>query len=351
MCSRCGHLSRKACTGTGPRIVGAYSEMRHRLARIPGAFAVGAAAGLPLASVRGDTGLRTAATPNVRGSADWQVVTPGYFDALGTPLRSGRAFTDGDVHGTQPVAMVNETLARVYLSGHNPVGERIAVGVSGGWCTVVGVVADVHHRGLDAAPRPEVYQPHAQFRFGGPNGAGLATLTWVVRGSGDPLSLAGSARAAVRSVDPNLGVSDVETMENVVSDSTSDRRLDALLSTLFGALALALTAVGVYGVVAYSVTERTREIGIRMAIGARAGDVLCMLMSHVAILALTGIAIGAAVAIAAGALTRSLVFQADSSTASIIALASAVVAVVSLAAAFVAARRATGVDPVTALAD
>ena len=140
----------------GHSIVAAYSEMRHRLAQIPGAFAVGAAAGLPLASLRGDTGLRIAATPNVRGSADWQVVTPGYFEALGTPLRSGRAFTDGDVQGMQPVAVVNETLSRVYFRGRNPLGERIAVGVSGGWCTIVGVVADVHHRGLDAAPRPEV---------------------------------------------------------------------------------------------------------------------------------------------------------------------------------------------------
>src|SRR6266849_9951095 len=148
------------------------------------------------------------------------------------------------------------------------------------WITVVGIVGDIHHRGLDMAPRPEMYRPHTQFRYGGPDAPAVPTMTWVVRTAADPRAAASYARAAIHAVDAKLGISDVATMEEVLADATSDRRLNLWLFALLGGLALVLATVGVYGVVAYSVTERTHEIGVRMAIGARAADVQRMVLAQ-----------------------------------------------------------------------
>ena len=166
------------------------------------------------------------------------------------------------------------------------------MGGNGVWLTVVGVVADVHHRGLDLLPRPEMYRPHTQFRYGDATRPAVPTMTWVVRTAGDPLAATGYARAAIHAVDPSLGISDVATMEQVLADSTSDRRLNMLLFALLGGLALALATVGVYGVVAYSVTQRTHEIGVRMAIGARPADVVRMVLGEGGRLAIAGVAAG-----------------------------------------------------------
>ncbi len=338
--------------GEPSAMVRAYSEIGRRLRESPGVQSAGAVTGLPLASTRGDWGIVIEGRPtdNQRSiAADWQVVTPGYFEAIGTALRAGRTFTDADAANTLPVIIVNETMARKFWPGISAIGRRLTMGGNGIWITVVGVVADIHHRGLDLLPRPEMYRPHAQFRYGGANAPAVSTMTWAVRTSGDPRAAIGYARAAIGAVDPGLGVSDVATMEQVLADSTSDRRLNMLLFSLLGGLAFTLATVGIYGVVAYSVTQRTHEIGVRMAIGAKPADVVRMVLSEGGRLAAAGVAVGSLGAVAGARLIRGLLF--DVSATDPLTFAGVAIALlgVALLASYIPARRATRVDPVTAL--
>jgi putative ABC transport system permease protein len=284
-------------------------------------------------------------------AADWQVVTPGYFEALGIPLRSGRTITDADRADTLGVIVINESMALKFWPDQDPVGRRLTMGRNDRWITVVGVVANVHHRGLDAEARPEMYRPHAQFRFGGPEDPGVPAMTWALRTAGDPLAAAGGARAAVRAVDPDLGISEVVTMDQVLADSTSDRRLNLLVFALLGGLALVLASVGVYGVIAYAVTQRTHEIGVRMAVGAQPGDVMRMLLTEGARLALAGIAIGTAATLAGGRLLRGLLFEVNATDPATVGSVALGVLAVAIVASYIPARRATRVNPIVALRD
>ncbi|HEY1909430.1 MAG TPA: ABC transporter permease [Vicinamibacterales bacterium] len=330
----------------------AYTDIERRLRESAGVKAAGAVTGLPLASTRGDWGVRIEGRP-VNGTnglaADWQVVTPGYFEAIGTPLRSGRMFTGADRADTLPVIIVNETMARKFWPGENAVGRRMTMGGNTNWITVVGVVEDVHHRGLDLLPRPEMYRPHAQFRYGGTADPAVSTMTWVIRTDHDPRAAVGEARAAIHAVDPDLGISDVTTLEQVMADSTSDRRLNMLLFALLGGLALALATIGIYGVVAYSVTQRGHEIGVRMAIGAQPRDVMRMVLSDGGRLAVAGIVLGSALAIGSGRLIRGLLFEVSATDPITLAAVSGGLLGVALLASYIPARRATRVDPMVAL--
>jgi predicted permease len=337
---------------TSASMVRAYAEVGRRLRESPGVQAAGGVTGLPLASTRGDWGIRIEGRPtdNQRSiAADWQVVTPGYFEAIGTPLREGRTFTDADTATSLPVIIVNETMAKKYWTGASAIGRRMAMGGDGVWLTVVGVVADVHHRGLDMLPRPEMYRAHTQFRYGGSDAPAVSTMSWVIRTSGDPLAATSYARAAIHAVDPSLGVSDVTTMDQVLADSTSDRRLNMLLFALLGGLALALATVGVYGVVAYSVSQRTHEIGVRVAIGARPADVVRMVLAEGGRLAFTGVVIGSAMAFAGARLIRGLLFDVSPTDPLTFAGVGIGLLAVALVASYIPARRATRVDPMMAL--
>jgi putative ABC transport system permease protein len=333
-------------------MVRAYTDVGRRLRESPGVQAAGAVTGLPLASTRGDWGIRIEGRP-VNGhldlAADWQVVTPGYFEAMGTPLRGGRTITDADRADTLPVIVINETMARKFWPGENAVGRRLTMGSDTGWITVVGIVADVHHRGLDMLPRPEMYRPHTQFRYGSADAPAVSTMTWVMRTAADPLAATSYARAAVHAVDANLGISDIATMDQVLADSTSDRRLNMLLFALLGGLALVLATVGVYGVVAYSVTRRTHEIGVRMAIGARPADVVRMILGEGGRLAIAGVVLGSALAVAGARLIRGLLFDVSTTDPlTFVGVALGLLAV-ALLASYIPARRATRVDPMMAL--
>ena len=332
-------------------MVKAYTEVGRRLRESPGVLAAGAVTGLPLASTRGDWGIRIEGRPSDPRdnlAADWQVVTPGYFEALGTPLRGGRTFTDADRADTLLVIVINETMAKKYWPGVDAIGRRMRMGGSE-WITVVGVVADIHHRGLDMQPRPEMYRPHTQFRYGGPEAPAVSTMTWAVRTADDPRAATSYARAAIHAVDPKLGISDIATMDQVVADSTSDRRLNMLLFALLGSLALALATVGVYGVVAYSVSQRTHEIGVRMAIGARPGDVVRMMVSEGGRLAVVGVVLGSVVALAGARLIRGLLFEVSATDPLTFAAVAAALLGVAMLASYLPARRATRVDPMIAL--
>jgi putative ABC transport system permease protein len=309
--------------------------------------------GLPLKSTRGDWGIVIEGdSPNGRldRAADWQVVTPGYFEAIGIRVRAGRTFTPADTATTLPVIVINEAMADKFWHGQNPIGRRLTMGHNDRWLTIIGVVADVRHRGLDQPVRTEMFRPHAQFRFGDNGDAGgVPTLTWVLRTTADPAAAAGSARAAVRTVDPSLGISDVATMDQVLSDSTSDRQLDMLLFALLGGLAFSLAAVGIYGVVAYSVTQRTHEIGLRMAIGAQRTDVFRMVLGQGLRLAVAGVIIGAGIAAAGSRLIGGMLFETEpADPGTYVAVAGAVLGVAMLAS-YMPARRATRVDPIRAL--
>ena len=268
---------------------------------------------------------------------------------MGTPVKSGRLFTDADRADTLPVIVVNETMARLFWPGSSPLGRRLTMGGNVLWLTIVGVVGDVRHRGLDAQPRAEMYRPHTQFRFGGADGPAVPAMTWAIRTEGEPNAAISFARDALHRVDPDLGISDVETMDQVVDDATSDRRLNLLLFAMLGSLALVLALVGVYGVVAYSVAQRTHEIGVRMAIGARPTDVQRMVLLDGGRLAVAGVAIGTVLALAAARVLRGLLFHVSASDpATFVAVGAALIAVATLAA-YIPARRATHVDPMVAL--
>ncbi|HEY7290858.1 MAG TPA: ABC transporter permease [Vicinamibacterales bacterium] len=335
----------------GASMVKTYVEIGRRLRQTPGVEAAGAVTGLPLSTVRGDWGIRIEGDTSTdrHRAADWQVVTPGYFEALGIPLRSGRLFTDADTADTMPVIVINERMAATFWPGTNPIGRRLMMGGRGPWITVVGIVADVKHRGLDAPVRTEMYRPHTQFRYGAADAPAVSSMTWTVRTTSDPTTIVGFARAAVRAADPTLGVSEVASMEQVLSDSTSARRLDMLLFALLGGLAVALASVGVYGVVAFSVTERTHEIGVRMAIGAQPGEILRMVVGQGARLALGGVVLGLGVAFAAARLVRGMLFEVSATDPMTFVGVAIALSIVAVAASYIPARRATAVDPMIAL--
>jgi putative ABC transport system permease protein len=269
-------------------------------------------------------------------------VSPGYFRTLGIPIVRGRAFTQAESHAGSPVAVVSREMARRLWGKDDPVGRRLRVGPPDSpWTTVVGMAGDVHHDGLDTPPKPQMYRPF-DLR---PAGAGFFT----VRAQGDPLNVAAAARDEVLAVDRNALIHDVSTMEQRLAGSVAARRFNLVLLALFAGLALALAAVGLYGVLGYVVAERTREIGVRMALGAQRRGVLALVIRQGVTLAAVGVGIGLPAAFAASRLLRGALFgitAADPLTYVAIPLTLLLVAVLS---SWLPARRATRVDPQVAL--
>jgi putative ABC transport system permease protein len=336
------------------RVATFVRTVEQRLRAAPGVTEVGTIFGLPLTGFDFSMSLRSldgrrldAEEENRRVAPQMRIVTPGYFAAMGIPIVRGRGFTARDREGTTPVVVVSETGGRRIFEGQDPIGHRFELGTSMGLGRgpvggeVVGIAGDIKGAGLAAPVRPLIYAVHDQFPVG--------YLQMVLRTSGDPLALAETARRAVAAVDPNVPIFQVRTLEQRLGASVSQARFLALVVGLFAAVALVLAAVGIYGVVAYAVAQRTREVGIRMALGARTADILWLVLRQGVVLAAVGATLGLAGALFATRALGRLLYQVTPSDPATFAAGIVVLMTVALLASLLPARRAAAIDPMEAL--
>ena len=324
-----------------------YAQLLERIDRLPGVESTGATSSLPLSGGGTDSDFviegRPQAGPGEEPAAWYSSVTPAYFKTMGIRLIKGRVFTEQDRPDSTPAIIITEAMAKRYFPDEEPLGRRI--GNPGGdktdWREIVGVVADVKQFGLDTDARPTMYLPHGQSPARG--------MSLTVRTASDPLRIVDEVRRQVSDLDGNLAVSNILTMDQLVSQSVSDPRFILVLLVSFAGLALLLAAVGIYGLISYSVTQRTHEIGLRMALGAEASDVLRLVVGHGALLALIGVGAGILGAFALTRLMSSLLFGVNATDPAIFGLIGLLLMGVALAASFIPARRATRVDPMIAL--
>ncbi|HEY4818173.1 MAG TPA: ABC transporter permease, partial [Candidatus Acidoferrum sp.] len=330
-----------------------YQQVLERIQVLPGVKSAAAVTFIPLTLARGSKGFtiegRAPSAPGQIPMAGYNVVTPGYFETMRISVLRGRAFSWSDAPQSQPVVMINEAMAKTYWQNEDPVGTRIRQGGPDDgefpWLTISGIVGDVREFDPMTAPRPTMYFPITQFA----DRAGILR-DWVVRTEGDdPRTIAGNVRAAVWDVDKDLPITRIRTMEEVRTMSVVSPRLNLFLFGLFAALALILASVGIYGVTAYGVAQRTREIGIRIALGASRNDVMRLIVRQGARLAIVGVLLGLLGAFALTRLMTTMIYgvsSADPLTFFVVAFSLPLVA---LAACYIPARRALRVDPIVTL--
>jgi predicted permease len=333
-----------------PAVAELYRQLIERLARVPGVDAAGAVSALPLSqmfawgpvTVEG----RAPAPGEAFINADMRMVSGRYFEALEIPLRAGRFFDDHDVRDGQRVVIVDERMARELWPGASALGKRLRTGGASSttpWLTVVGIVGDVKQYTLDGDSRIALYFPHTQFT--------ARSMNLVVRTSGDPASLAAAVRREVRAVDPDLPIYRLRTMRDRLEESLARRRFAMWLLTIFAGIALTIAAIGVYGVMAYLVNQGTREIGIRLALGATPAAVLAMVLRRGLAVALAGVAAGLAAATVLTRLMSSLLFRVEPTDPVTYGLVAVVLTGVALAASWIPARKASHVDPIMTIRD
>jgi putative ABC transport system permease protein len=325
-----------------------YEQLVQRTESLPGVRSAAMTLTVPMDGFFGTTVQVTGRPPvqlNQRPIAIIQDISPGYFQTMGIALKRGRPFTRQDSAATVPVVIINESLARLfwpqYPDGPDPIGQHILTGTDPQPVEIVGISADVRANGRDQDPRAETHFPCAQ--------RPPQSATLVVRTNGDPLSFANSVRSQVLAIDPNLPVSAISTMENVIDESESQLRLMMKLLGTFAGVATFLAVIGLYGVISYSVAQRTKEIGIRRALGAPRNNILALVARQVIGLALAGVVLGIGGALALTRLMQDLLFQV-SPTDPVTFVGTAILFVlVALAASYIPARRAAGIDPLAAL--
>jgi predicted permease len=340
---------------TPEKVIDFYRTLNDRVRALPGVQASGFMRVLPLATTIGDFGLDVEGfeeTPGNNAKGDWQIATDGSFEAMGARLLRGRWFNTGDTQQSQPVAVINETMARTYWKNpEDAIGGHIKLGGANPmrpWVTVVGMVADERHNGVTGIVKEKFYIPHSQWHValnGGPIRAGFL----VVRTTGDPMAIAGPVRSAVRALDANIPVSNVRPMADVVSTALATPRLTGFLLGTFAAIALTLAAVGIYGVLSYLVARRTHEIGIRLAVGANRSQVVGMVLRQALTLAGIGIAAGVGAALVLTQLMQSLLYEVRPADPLTFITVAAALIVVALLAGALPAYRATRVSPLIAL--
>jgi len=328
------------------QLTGFYDQLGARAAALPGVERAAVTSALPLSGgdilsfvIEG----RPELPPEKVQDAEYSTVSPEYFDVMGIRLVSGEKFTERDRAGAPAVTLISETMARKYWPGEDPVGKRINLGdpARSPWRTVVGVVKDIRREALDKEPYPQMYSPIAQFPRRG--------LSVVARASGDPLGLVPAVRRELAGLDKDLPLSNVRTMEQVLAESVARRRFQMLLIAAFAGIGLLLAAVGIYGVISYSVAQRRHEIGVRMALGARAPDILRLVVGQGLGLALAGVGVGLLAAFALTRVMSSLLYGVSATDPVTFACVSLALLGVALLACLIPARRATKVDPMVAL--
>jgi putative ABC transport system permease protein len=331
-----------------PEIMRFYRAVEQRIEGLPGVTAAGVvAAGLPLER-GGNNGVKIAGSKESKWiSMDYREITPGYLQAIGASLKQGRGFTESDSESSNPVVIINEVVARKYFPDQSSIGRYLYV--SGVLCEVVGVVSDVKSY-MDKPAEPTTFIPAAQAKLGTSKlFEGWFPRSIVVRTAGNPLILTQALREAMAIADPLVPIGEVRSMDQVLSHSLALRSFMMLLLSIFGGLALVLASVGIYGVISFSVSQRTREIGVRMALGARPADVLRMILAEGLKLVAAGVVLGVTAALILTRLLEGMVYGVSMKDPLIFLLVNLLMVVVSLAACYVPARRAMRVDPLVAL--
>ena len=322
-----------------------YRELLGGVAAVPGVEVAGAVSTLPLSGGGSDANFGIEGRPPAEAGREpvawYSSVTPDYFRAMGIHLLKGRELGDRDAADTPRVVMISETMAQRYFPDEEPVGKRLVFGGGKDLREIVGVVSDVKFFGLAKDSRPTMYFPHAQ--------SPARRMSLVVRSSTNPTALAAAIRGQVSSLDKDLAVSNVMTMEELVGTSIAEPRFILMLLGAFAAVAMLLSAIGVYGVISYSVTRRLHEIGVRMALGAQVKDVMRMVIGHGMALIIVGVSLGLLGSFALSRVMKTLLFGVSATDAATFASTALLLAVVGLGACFVPARRATKVDPMESL--
>jgi predicted permease len=329
-----------------------FDQLLPRLRAIPGVQKVAAVQSLPLSGSKFVINFqiegRPPLPPSQQPAMQIRVATAGYFETIGIPLKRGRLFTEDDRAASPRVVVITESAVRQYFPGEDPMGKTITVGWGRGKDTpraggeVVGIVGDVKEAGLDEVEPPQLYMPYRQWPIQG--------ISVILQTVVPPGSVADTARRAVYATDPNMPVANVRTLEEIVARSISQPRFYTLLLSLFAAVALILAAIGIFGVLSYAVAQRTREIGIRMALGAQGRAVRGLVVRQAMALALVGVGVGTVLALwLSNSLVSKMLFNTSPHDASTYVAVAAVLALVALIASYLPARRATRVDPIVAL--
>jgi putative ABC transport system permease protein len=321
-----------------------FKRAEERLISLPGVKSIGAISYLPLTGPASSTSFNLATKPlppSESPGTEVRPITPGYFTAMGIPLLKGRAFDERD-GATSRVLIINETLARKFFPGQDPIGQQLIVS----WepqvaDEIIGVVGDIKETALEQEPNPTVYWPHAREPY--------PFMNFVIRAAIDPATLSAAAASEIHALDPDQPVADVRTLDQVVAKSIARPRFNALLLAIFAGVALVLASVGIYGVMNYSATQRTQEIGIRMALGAEPRDILRLVVGHGMKLTAAGIVIGVIASLALTRVMSNLLFGITATDLTTFVAVSGVLAIVALLANYIPARRATRVNPVVAL--
>jgi putative ABC transport system permease protein len=329
-----------------PEVIAFFADVLQRIEALPGVESASACSSLPFTGIGSGTSFTIQgrpASPENELSTDVRVIEPDYFRTMRIPLRQGRLFTRQEDARESHVVIVSEALVQKYFPNQNSLGKQITIDMKDQNVPseIVGVVGDVRHHGLDSTPRPTIYWPHPELVYN--------SMMLVVRSKAAPIPLTRSIRAIVQSLDPDLPISDVRTMEQWMSDNVGQARFNTLLLGIFSALALLLTVIGIYGVMSAAVTERTHEIGVRMALGATPRDIWRHTLAAGAIITLVGLSTGLAASLILTRLLSSLLYDVKPRDPVTFAVVTAVLASVALLACYVPARRAMRVDPMVAL--